>query len=72
MPATDAGFYYGVDVTTFHPATADERTALRRQLALPVDAFLILLASRMSHEKDPETVLRRWRQPVRADSTPSS
>ena len=54
---TDAGFYYGVDVTTFHPATADERRALRRQLALPVDAFLILLASRMSHEKDPETVL---------------
>ena len=55
---TDAGFYYGVDVTTFHPASADERTALRRRLDLPLDAFLIILASRISHEKDPETALQ--------------
>jgi glycosyltransferase involved in cell wall biosynthesis len=57
-PRTDAGYYYGVDVTTFHPASADEKTAIRRRLDLPVDAFLIVLASRISHEKDPETVLR--------------
>jgi glycosyltransferase involved in cell wall biosynthesis len=55
---TEAGYYYGVDVATFHPASASERTALRRQLDLPSDAFLIILASRISHEKDPETVLQ--------------
>jgi D-inositol-3-phosphate glycosyltransferase len=31
---------------------------LRQQLNLPVDKFLIVLSSRISHEKDPETVLR--------------
>lgn len=55
---TEAGYYYGVDVATFQPASANERTALRQRLDLPNDAFLILLASRMSHEKDPETVLQ--------------
>ena len=57
-PRTDAGYYYGVDVATFRPASADERMAIRRRLNLPLDAFLIVLASRISHEKDPETVLR--------------
>jgi glycosyltransferase involved in cell wall biosynthesis len=56
--ATEAGYYYGVDVSTFHPANTQERTAIRRRLNLPVNAFLIVLASRISHEKDPETVLR--------------
>jgi glycosyltransferase involved in cell wall biosynthesis len=54
---TERGYYYGVDVSTFHPATAEERTALRRRLGLPLDKFLVVLASRISHEKDPETVL---------------
>jgi glycosyltransferase involved in cell wall biosynthesis len=57
-PRTDAGYYYGVDVTTFHPASADQKKTIRRRLDLPADAFLIVLASRISHEKDPETVLR--------------
>jgi glycosyltransferase involved in cell wall biosynthesis len=56
--ATEPGYYYGVDVATFHPATVQERTAIRRRLDLPVNTFLIILASRISHEKDPETVLR--------------
>ena len=56
--ATEPGYYYGVDVATFCPAHAQERTAIRRRLNLPVNAFLIVLASRISHEKDPETVLR--------------
>ena len=55
---TEAGYYYGVDIATFHPVSAHERTALRGRLDLPIDAFLIVLASRISHEKDPETVLR--------------
>ena len=56
--ATEPGYYYGVDVATFHPADTQERTAIRRRLNLPVNAFLIMLASRISHEKDPETVLQ--------------
>ncbi|HEX9728937.1 MAG TPA: glycosyltransferase [Gemmatimonadales bacterium] len=52
------GLYYGVDTTTFRPADREERMALRRKWDLPTDKFLIFLSSRISHEKDPETVLR--------------
>jgi glycosyltransferase involved in cell wall biosynthesis len=52
------GRYYGVDVDLYRPATAGERAALRARLGLPRDAFLIVLSSRISHEKDPETVLQ--------------
>jgi len=55
---SDIGLYYGVDVDLFRPADADERKRLRRRLDLPPDKFLIVLSSRISHEKDPETVLR--------------
>src|SRR5262249_31696384 len=51
------GYYYGVDAAIFKPADPVERGALRRRLNLPADKFLIVLASRISHEKDPETVL---------------
>jgi len=57
-PRSDIGLYYGVDVDVFKPADARERTELRRRHDLPVDKFLVLLSSRMSHEKDPETVLK--------------
>jgi len=55
---TDTGLYYGVDTSLFAPADADERRRLRVKRNLPADAFLIFFASRVSHEKDPETVLR--------------
>jgi len=55
---TEPWHYYGVDVTTFRPASSDERIALRKKLGLPLEKFLIVLSSRISHEKDPETVLR--------------
>ena len=55
---TDIGLYYGVDTSLFAPADADERRRLRLKRNLPADAFLIFFASRVSHEKDPETVLR--------------
>jgi glycosyltransferase involved in cell wall biosynthesis len=58
----------GVDVETFRPAGVQERVAIRRRLDLPVNAFLIILASRVSHEKDPETVLQRSRRHVLAGS----
>lgn len=55
---TDPGGYYGIDTRLFTPATAEEQRALRRKWALPEDKFIIFLSSRISHEKDPETVLR--------------
>ncbi len=55
---TVPAYYYGVDTELYRPATAGEKRQLRKRLDLPEAAFLILLASRISHEKDPETVLR--------------
>lgn len=52
------GFYYGVDTKLFSPCTAEQKASLRRKLDLPANKFLILFSSRVSHEKDPETVLR--------------
>lgn len=57
-PRTETGYYYGVDVDRFRPASEEERRRLRARLRLPEHKFLIVLASRISHEKDPETVLR--------------
>ncbi len=53
---TSVGLYYGIDTEHFRPASADERRELRRRHDLP-DGFLIYLSSRISHEKDPETVV---------------
>jgi len=50
--------YYGVDTEAFRPVAAPERRALRERYDLPVDRFIIFFSSRISHEKDPETVLR--------------
>lgn len=55
---TVLGGYYGVDVDYFRPGSNDEKSQARRRLELPEDAFVIFLASRISHEKDPETALR--------------
>jgi glycosyltransferase involved in cell wall biosynthesis len=52
------GLYYGVDTDLFRPSNAAERSELRRRLGLPADKFIVLFSSRMSHEKDPETVLK--------------
>ncbi len=54
----ELGLYYGVDTDLFRPAQPAERAALRKKLALPPGQFVIFLSSRISHEKDPETVLR--------------
>jgi glycosyltransferase involved in cell wall biosynthesis len=52
------GLYYGVDTGRFRPADETERLAIRGRLGLPSARFLVLFSSRISHEKDPETVLR--------------
>ncbi len=55
---TEIGLYYGVDTEYFRPVDSAERIELRRKCGLPPDRFLIFLSSRISHEKDPETVIR--------------
>jgi len=57
-PRCDVGLYYGVDTGLFRPADPADKLELRRRLDLPLDRFVIVLSSRISHEKDPETVLR--------------
>lgn len=57
-PRSGIGLYYGVDTEFFRPAGDEERQRLRAARGLPLDKFLIFLSSRISHEKDPETVLR--------------
>jgi glycosyltransferase involved in cell wall biosynthesis len=52
------GYAYGVDTEFYRPAEESEKPRLRSRLDLPADKFLILSGSRVSHEKDPETVLR--------------
>jgi glycosyltransferase involved in cell wall biosynthesis len=56
-PRSEIGLYYGVDTAVFRPALPRERTELRQRLGLPAGKFIIFFSSRMSHEKDPETVL---------------
>jgi D-inositol-3-phosphate glycosyltransferase len=57
-PRTEMTHYYGVDTDLFRPGDEQERAAIRRKWDLPKRKFLIFFASRVSHEKDPETVLR--------------
>jgi len=53
-----SGGYYGVDEQLFKPACDPCRPTLRRSHQLPEDKFIIFFSSRISHEKDPETLLR--------------
>jgi len=57
-PRTVNGLYYGVDTEYYRPVAASQRLHLRARLNLPPDQFIIFLSSRISHEKDPETVLK--------------
>jgi glycosyltransferase involved in cell wall biosynthesis len=57
-PRTEIGLYYGVDTDLYRPVDERERRAVRRKRELPDGKFVIFLSSRISHEKDPETVLR--------------
>jgi glycosyltransferase involved in cell wall biosynthesis len=57
-PRTETTHYFGVDTEYFRPGDPVERMALRRRWGLPEDKFLVFFPSRVSHEKDPETVLR--------------
>lgn len=52
------GYYCGIDTNLFTPVTSDQRARLRDRLQFPPGKFVILFPSRISHEKDPETVLK--------------
>jgi glycosyltransferase involved in cell wall biosynthesis len=56
--STTQGFYYGVDTSLYRPVDEEEKARIRVRLDLPLDAFIVFLSSRISHEKDPETVLK--------------
>lgn len=50
----------GVNLERFHPASADERRALRRALGLPPDATMILFIGFFSREKSPDVLFDAW------------
>lgn len=50
------GQYYGVDTNYFRPASFS-KPEIRKKLNLPLSDFLIFFSSRVSHEKDPQSVL---------------
>ena len=52
------GYYCGIDTGLFTPLSPERRARLRDQLQFPAGKFVILFPSRISHEKDPETVLK--------------
>jgi glycosyltransferase involved in cell wall biosynthesis len=52
------GYYCGIDTALFKPVSPEQRARLRERLQFPAGKFVILFPSRISHEKDPETVLR--------------
>jgi glycosyltransferase involved in cell wall biosynthesis len=52
------GYYCGIDTSLFKPVSGDERARIRERLQFPPGKFVILFPSRVSHEKDPETVLK--------------
>ncbi len=54
----EMGRYYGVDIDLFRPVDSGRRAVLRKKHDLPPAQFVIFLSSRISHEKDPETILR--------------
>jgi glycosyltransferase involved in cell wall biosynthesis len=51
------GYAYGVDVNFYSPVPETSKVQLRTRLKLPLGKFLVLSGSRVSHEKDPETLL---------------
>ncbi|MBI4353711.1 MAG: glycosyltransferase family 4 protein [Candidatus Omnitrophica bacterium] len=52
----------GVDLDRFHPVDSPQRAALRRQLGLSMEAFLILFVGFFSYDKGPRTLFDAWRR----------
>jgi glycosyltransferase involved in cell wall biosynthesis len=52
------GYAYGIDTAFYSPVSETVKVQLRTKLNLPLGKFLVLSGSRVSHEKDPETLLQ--------------
>lgn len=50
--------YYGVDTELYRPVDQDKKSSLKEKYGFSKDSFIIFFSSRVSHEKDPETVLQ--------------
>ena len=53
---------HGVDLARFHPASAQERAAIRASEGLPPDARIVLSVGRLSTEKGVLDLVEAWRQ----------
>jgi glycosyltransferase involved in cell wall biosynthesis len=60
----------GVDLERFRPADARERQALRRELALPADAAIILFVGFFSRDKRPDVLFDAWMRVVQRTRQP--
>jgi len=50
----------GIDVTRFRPATADERTALRREIGWSERDRIVMFVGFFSRDKRPDLLFRAW------------
>ncbi len=50
--------YYGVNTELYIPKSGEDKLKLRSELEIDANKFLVFFSSRVSHEKDPETVLK--------------
>ncbi len=62
----------GVDLDRFRPATAEERTMLRRSFGLPVDRPMVLFVGFFSREKQPNVLFDAWLRLQRDGTLPST
>jgi len=52
----------GIDLSRFRPAAADEQTALRTSLGLPIDVPIVLFVGFFSRDKRPDVLFRAWQR----------
>src|SRR5207248_3285943 len=52
----------GIDLSRFRPATADEQTAIRTSLGLPIDVPIVLFVGFFSRDKRPDVLFRAWQR----------
>lgn len=54
--------WYGVDLSIYKCCSSKEKKRLRKALNLPMESFIVFYPSRISAEKDPETLIRAVRK----------
>jgi len=56
----------GIETQRFRPASAQERTALRQRLQLPIDRPIVLFVGFFSRDKRPDLLFRAWQRATAA------